>query len=220
MKVVVLCTDPTHPVVPWLERWTAAWKDIHDVRLCHHAAETGSGDVLFLVSVSRIVGPEIRERFGHTLVLHASDLPEGRGWSPHIWAVLNGADEIILSLLEAADPVDTGAIWAKLPIAIPRHALHEEINHALFQAELDLMDEGLRLIAGGATPTPQRTEGATWYPRRRPSDSALDPEKSIASQFDLLRVCDPDRYPAFVDLRGHRYAVTLSKLNNEEGSDA
>ena len=46
--------------------------------------------------------------------------------------------------------------------------------------------------------------------RRR--DSRLDPSRSIAEQFDLLRVADPQRFPAFFDLRGHRYLVRLKKL--------
>ena len=35
--------------------------------------------------------------------------------------------------------------------------------------------------------------------------------RSIAEQFDLLRVADPQRFPAFFDLRGHRYLVRIEK---------
>ena len=68
----------------------------------------GRGDILFLVSCSEIVKKDIRMKFRHTLVLHASSLPKGRGWSPHIWEILNGADQIVISLLEAEDKIDSG----------------------------------------------------------------------------------------------------------------
>jgi methionyl-tRNA formyltransferase len=49
----------------------------------------------------------------------------------------------------------------------------------------------------------------TWYARRRAADSRLDPDRTLAQQFDLLRVVDNDRYPAFFDLRGHRYRLRI-----------
>ncbi len=44
---------------------------------------------------------------------------------------------------------------------------------------------------------PQQGE-ASYYRRRRAADSQLDPHCSLAEQFNLLRVVDNQRYPAFV----------------------
>ena len=71
------------------------------------------GEILFLVSCNEIIGKDVRDRYMATLVIHASDLPKGRGWSPHIWQIIEGKKEIMVSLLEAEDAVDSGAIWAK-----------------------------------------------------------------------------------------------------------
>ena len=53
----------------------------------------------------------------------------------------------------------------------------------------------------------------TYYPRRKPSDSMLDPSKSIESQFNLIRICDPGRFPAYFYLNGYKYSLTLEKIN-------
>jgi len=58
---------------------------------------------------------------------------------------------------------------------------------------------------------PQDERPPSYYRRRTPDDSRLDPSRSIAEQFDLLRVADPQRFPAFFDLRGHRYVVRIEK---------
>ena len=50
---------------------------------------------------------------------------------------------------------------------------------------------------------------ASHYPRRRPADSRLDPELSLAEQFNLLRVVDNERYPAFFQWRGRSYILNL-----------
>lgn len=214
MRVSVLCSDPAHPVIPRLDGWAARRAHDHTIERHTRAADLPGGDILFLVSCSELIPPEVRALYRHTLVLHASDLPEGRGWSPHVWAVLEGREEIVVSLIEAADPVDTGAIWAKRRVPVPRHALWYEIDAALFDAELALMDAALARAAD-PRPTPQPETGATWHPRRRPKDSEIDPHGSIAEQWDALRIANPDRYPAFFRLHGHRYAISLRKLPDD-----
>jgi methionyl-tRNA formyltransferase len=63
-------------------------------------------------------------------------------------------------------------------------------------------------------PAPQDASVApTYHPRRTPAMSELDPHKTIAEQFDLLRVADPDRYPAFFHFRGHRYVLKIEKAD-------
>ena len=93
---------------------------------------------------------------------------------------------------------------------MPDHALRDEIEDLLFAAEIGLMTQAVERH-GDLEPAAQVGEPTT-YRRRTPDDSRLDPAASIEEQFDLLRIADPDRFPAFVDLRGHRYAVRLEKL--------
>jgi methionyl-tRNA formyltransferase len=116
----------------------------------------------------------------------------------------------MVTLLEVEDEIDSGAIWAQRTMQLSGHELFDEINQKLFAIELELMDFALTSFK---TICPHQQEGgkATYYRRRCPDDSRLDPNKTIADQFDLLRVCDPNRYPAFFDYRGHRYRVILEK---------
>jgi methionyl-tRNA formyltransferase len=198
-----------------LSQWVESHTTVHDIKLARSKAELQGGDLLFLISFGEIINAEDREKFKKVLVIHASDLPQGRGWSPHIWDIVNGANEITVSLLEAQDKVDSGDIWQKVRITIPQHFLYDEINERLFAAESQLMDfavENFHTI----TPYPQNLSVEPSYHQRRTSaDSELDPGKSIASQFNLLRVSDPERFPAFFKLYGHTYKVTVEKVDNE-----
>ena len=217
MIVDVLTSDRTHPIVPQLLEWVADVGSEHDARLCFDVDDLRGGAVLLLVSYSCIVGPTLRAKYDHCLVLHASDLPRGRGWSPHVWELLDGAEHLTLSLISAEDPVDSGAIWAKLRIPIDRSWVFDEINAALFSAELELMSRALVLVAEGHRPDPQAEGQATSYPRRRPSDSELDPERPLTDLFDQLRVADPVRYPAYFEMRGRRYRLLLQPEEEESG---
>ena len=213
MKITLLCSDERHPVNGHLQSWIGAQEGIHEVELIRSQAQLSGGDILFLISCSQIIGEEERRAYRKVLVLHASDLPQGRGWSPHIWQIIAGAEEITVSLLEAEDPVDSGAIWKTVRISIPKHALWDEINARLFDAEIELIDFAVREFER-ISPIPQDTTIApTYYPQRIPTDSRVDPYGSISSQFDRIRVCDPNRFPAFFELHGKKFKLVLEKFD-------
>ena len=119
-----------------------------------------------------------------------------------------------MSLLDAADPVDSGDIWAQVKIPVPRHALYDEINAGLFQAELKLIDRAIEMHRRGERPTPQSEGEATWWPRRRPEDSRIDPQVPLAQLFDAIRVADPNRFPAHFEMHGHTYKIVLEKIDD------
>ncbi len=192
----------------------ATQKDAHEVELLQRKSELRGGDILFLISCSEIISGRDREKYSVSLVLHASDLPKGRGWSPHIWEIVNGAEAITLSLLEAEDKVDSGRIWHKLNISIPKHALWDEINQLLFEAEVELINFAVHNFDTLLPFNQKDMDDEIYYQKRIPADSQLDIHKSIAEQFDLIRVCDPNRFPAYFEYLGIRYTVKLEKIHD------
>ena len=215
LRVSFLCSDASHPVNRALDQWVEKHLDEYEIEVVRNVASLGGGDVLFMISCTEIVTAEYRARYRAALVLHASDLPLGRGWNPHIWRLLEGGDDIVVSLLEAEDRVDSGRIWKKMRVEIPRTALWDEINQRLFDAEFQLVDFALGHLES-VQPEPQDPGiEPTYYPRRTPEDSRLDANASIASQFDQMRVCDPERFPAFVELHGMKFKLVLERLDDE-----
>ena len=215
MKISILCSDHKHPVVKKLQEWSATMSSRgHSVSLYYDKDDLLGGDILFLVSCSQIIRDTDRNKFITTLVLHASDLPRGRGWSPYIWSILEGADMITVSLLEAGDPIDSGAIWFKENFSLEGHELLPEINEKLFTVELSLMTKAVENFTS-ITPKEQYGDPGLYMRKRSPEDSRLDPNKTIAEQFDLLRVVDSERFPAFIHYRGQRYLIKIEKDAND-----
>ena len=183
----------------------------HSISIIRSMHEATSGDILFLVSCEEIIYKEVLKKFKYAMVIHASDLPKGRGWSPHIWEIIDGAEQITVSLLDAVAEVDCGDIYKKIKIDIPKSFLWEEINDLLFKAEIQLIEfaidnfDNLQKCSQSADIEP------TYYPKRTPKNSEIDPYKSISEQFDLIRICDPNRFPAVFHYRGEVYKVILEK---------
>lgn len=214
MKISVICSNLSHPVNSYLSDWIERHCRDHEIDLVQNKSQLRGGDILLLVSCSELMTEQDRAGYGVSLVLHASDLPKGRGWSPHIWELAGGATHITLSLLEVAEKVDSGKIWKKVRIPLPSTLLWDEINHLIFTAEIELMD--FAVASYGRIQPQAQALGVepTYFRRRTVEDSRIDPHKSIAEQFDLIRVCDPARFPAFFDLRGRRYTLKLERLDD------
>lgn len=199
---------------PWIERLAREFSDAgHRVVRVHEPESLPEGDLAFFLSLGRVVAPGLLRRHAHNLVVHESALPLGRGWSPLTWQILEGKNEIPVTLLEAADGVDSGVIYATRLLRFCGAELVHELRSAQAEATLDLCREFVARYPVVAAEGQAQTGSPTYYPRRRPVDSRLDPRRTIAEQFDLLRVCDPERYPAYFDHAGRRYAISVRALD-------
>ncbi|MBK1633376.1 methionyl-tRNA formyltransferase [Thiohalocapsa halophila] len=166
-------------------------------------------NLCFCLSFSQLVPAQFRAQFHHTLVVHESDLPQGKGWSPLTWQIVEGKQRIPVTLIEAADRVDSGAIYAQRWLQFQGHELIDELRAAQAQATHDLCRWFVDAYPYSAAQGRRQQGEETFYPRRGPADSRLDPEKAVAEQFELLRVVDNARYPAFFDWRGRRYTLSI-----------
>ena len=74
----------------------------------------------------------------------------------------------------------------------------------IVQLQVDCMN----LISGGIILDLKRKIGlGYWWT----TQGEIDPDKTIAEQFDLMRVCDPDRYPAYFNYLGYKYVIRIEK---------
>ena len=70
--------------------------------------------------------------YDHNIVIHASDLPSGKGWSPLTWQVLEGKNSIPISVFEANDKIDAGKVYIKTCLKLLGYELIEEIREKLY----------------------------------------------------------------------------------------
>jgi methionyl-tRNA formyltransferase len=180
-----------------------------DAQFVRDARDVQEGGVAFLLSCLKIVPADVLARNPHNIVVHASALPMGRGFSPVVWQILEGVNEIPVTMIFAAEEVDAGDIVMQRTLSLGGHELNDEVRDRLGTLIVDMCLEYLALPEP-PTGTPQQGE-SSWYRRRRADDSRLDPGKTLAEQFDLLRVVDNERYPAFFDHRGHRYVLKIER---------
>ena len=214
-RILVVVDNPSW-ILPFAEELVNALNHGGDIaRLCRRHDDITEGDIAFYLGCIHITPLDVRARNLRNIVVHASDLPKGRGFSPLTWLVLEGRNEIPVCLLEAVDEADAGPVVYRDRLRFEGHELIGEMRAALGKAHVDLC----RRFLDESTPVSGAPQGGepTSYRRRRPEDSRLDPESSIANQFDLLRTVDNESYPAFFEYRGHRYRLAIDKQDFAPG---
>ena len=180
-----------------------------DAVLRRRYADVEHGVAAFFLGCVGIAPRSVLARNRYNLVVHESDLPKGRGFAPIAWSVLSGSNEFTACLIEAsADEADAGVIYYRRRTTLRGNELNTELRALQGATTLELCRQ---FSASEHPPTGTPQEGdPTFYRRRTPVHSRLDPYKTIAEQFELLRVVDNDRYPAFFDFRGRRYVLQIS----------
>ena len=98
-------------------------------------------DIVFLLGHTKILPSEFLQRNKLTLVVHASDLPKGKGFAPIQWQLLEGQNEIKVSLIEAAENVDSGDIFLQSIITFDGTELYKEIREKQAIATINIISE-------------------------------------------------------------------------------
>ena len=120
------------------------------------------------------------------------------------WQILEGASTIPITLFEAVAELDAGPIYLQHQIDLQGHELVEEWRALQAQATLELclgwFDRHLEVVTAA-----RLQQGEASHYRRRPADSELDPQRSLAEQFEHLRMVDNERYPAYFRWGNRRF---------------
>ena len=217
-KITFIVSSESHPINAFISEWIHLNKE-HDAKIIRSPKEAKGGDICFLISCTEIVSKEIIQMYRYCLVIHASDLPLGRGWSPHIWNILNNENEITVSLLEASEKVDTGRIWKKLKYKIEKYFLYEEIISIVNKAHLELIDYAVNNQENIQPMEQDSNIKPTYFPKRTPEHSEIFIDRTLKEQFNLLRVCDNKRFPAFFKIHGHKYKILIEKYDDKKNED-
>lgn len=210
---LAICSDRDSWINPALPELILGWAHAgHAVDWAHDAASLPGGEICHYLSYGRIATHEMLARYRHNLVVHESDLPRGRGWSPLTWQVLEGARRIPVTLIEAADAVDSGPIHRQEWIELDGSELVDDLRRKQAASTLRLCRTFLAAYPESAQQPRPQTGTPDHYRKRTPEDGRLNADLSLRAQFNLLRISDNRRYPAWFTIAGQRYRLLIEKI--------
>lgn len=211
LKITIL-TDKSS----WMNKYNVILKDNleklgHQIELVSQKNDLTKSDITFFLSCFEIINQSYLNLSKHNIVVHASDLPFGKGWSPMSWQILEGKNEIPITLFEATEYVDAGNYYLKDKIFLDGSELIDEWQKKLGNKIVSMC---IKYINNYLTLEGRVQSGIeTFYKKRKPADSELNINQTIKEQFNLLRIVDNNKYPAFFKLNGVKYKILIYKEN-------
>ena len=187
----------------------------HTVTVGYQVDDLPSGDFCFCLGLGQLMPDAVRARFKHVLVVHESDLPHGRGWSPLTWQILEGKNQIPVTLFEAEADVDSGPVYAQQWLAFEGHELIDELRAAQASATHALCRWFVDEHPESAEQVQTQKSASTYYASRSTQGRELDSDNIMSDHLDHLGLVDNERYPAFFNMHGQRYVLLISKVKNQ-----
>lgn len=183
----------------------------HKVIWIHDIKKTPFGDICILLGCGQYMGGEIRKKNRNNVVVHESAVPQGKGWSPLTWQIIEGKNIIPISIFEVEKDIDSGQIYFQKELKYQGNELINEIRKKQatmsFQLCDLLIDDYPKSVQNGML----QKGNSTYYERRNHDDSELDINKTIVENFNLLRTVDNERYPAFFNYKNCKYTLKIEK---------
>ena len=164
-------------------------------------------DLVFILNYTKILKENFLKKNKLNLVVHASALPEGKGFSPLQWQILKYKNRIPMNLFKAMNEVDSGEIYEKSSIKLKGDELYDELREK--QAK-----ETINIITKFMNKFPKikgvRQKGkSTYFRKRNPVDSKLDINLSIKKNFQNLRVANNNGWPAYFIYKKKKYILKI-----------
>ena len=173
-------------------------------------------DVTIFLSYEKIVDNKVLKKSKNNIVIHESNLPHGSGWSPLTWQILEGKNNIPITLFEATKDVDSGNIYLRDFINLAGNELVDEIRNKQFLSSLELIKKFFNNYPLILKKSVKQTGTKTIYKKRSPKDSKIDINKSIKDQFELLRVVDNKKYPAWFSYKNKKYKLLVEPIKKNQ----
>ncbi len=150
-------------------------------------------DVALVVAYGRILPKEVLSapRAG-CLNVHASLLPELRGAAPITWAIVRGAKETGVGLMQMDEGLDTGPVYAERSTPIDPDETTAELSAriALLAAEL-VRASFVDAVEGRLVARPQDSSRATLAPILKKEDGRIDFSRPATAVHDHVRGMSP-----------------------------
>ena len=149
--------------------------------------------ILVSVNYRRIIEEAVIQLFPYAINLHGSLLPKYRGRTPHVWALINGEEELGVTAHLMVKDVDKGPILAQRAFENKVEYNISDVLDIFISMYPDLLIQGINNALNNKIMI-QNESDATYFGKRTPDMSYIDLNKSTRDVLNFIRALS-DPYP-------------------------
>ena len=175
-----------------------------------HAISRGAPDCVVLSSYNRIVPPEMLRR-GRFVNVHYAPLPRYRGRANVNWAIINGEDEIGITIHTVVPDLDAGKILFQEAIPLGSDDTISDAYRALNEVQKEMLGTTVARYLVGYEGEPQDERYASYCCSRVEADGEIAWSESSAKVYALVRALGAAYPPAYTYLGIRRLSVLRAR---------
>ena len=209
---VIFCTAKSSWINSYLNEFLKDLTKKYQLKIIYSFKDIKkNNDIIFYLGYNKLVDDKYLSLSKINLVVHESDLPKGKGWSPVTWGILGGKTKFTATLFKAIKKIDSGNYFLKKKFIINKNSLLNDIRKEQFIATKFLVNKFLDKYPAILKKEKKQIGKANFLKKRTPKDSEININQSILSQFNHLRTIDEKRYPGWFVLRGKKFKISIGK---------
>lgn len=176
--------------------------------------QQNSVDLMLMVNWRYIVPAEVYSRAGRgCYVFHDSLLPKYRGFSPTVWAMVNGERKTGVTLFRVAEDFDAGDVVDQVCVTVGKNDAIGTVVQNVSLKYLDVLERNFaNLLDGTVVCYPQNHDEATYTCKWTPADAQIDWRKGSHDIYNLIRATSQPYPGAFTYWQGRKLTIWVAEL--------
>ena len=164
-------------------------------------------NIVMILSYTKILPSDFLNKNQLNVVIHSSKLPKDKGFAPLSYQILRGKNKIYNTMFKISEKVDSGPIIILNSFNVSKTDLYPELRKKQAISIIKMIRNFLDLYPNLKYRN-QKGIGS-FNKKRNYLSSKLNINKSIKSQFNLLRICDNEKFPAFFYVNNKKYILKI-----------
>lgn len=178
-----------------------------------------SGMALLSIGFPYILPESIISLFPLALNVHPTLLPSYKGPTSGAYILINNEKKTGSTVHFLEPEADAGDIILQSEVDLTIFDTVRSMQKKVYKTEPELVVESFKKMERGDPVLTKSEENSSFFRKRTPNDSLIDPNRSLLDLFNEIRACDPEKYPAFFYVEGQKVCVKLWRPERPAGED-
>lgn len=218
MKVAILYDKNNNWILKYLSKKKIEGINGKNIKLTigHNIKKFNGYEILFILGYTKKINNDDLLRNKINLVIHASDLPKDRGFSPIQYQILRGKNKFKVSLITVEEEIDSGLIILQKDLNFDGTELYDEIRKKTAEITTKIILDFLIRYPAILNNKIKQKGRATFNKKLTDKNNELNIYRSINKQFNILRIGNNEKWPSHFYRKGIRYIIKIYKDNLEK----
>ena len=166
-------------------------------------------ELLFLLGLTKKINLKKYKNINKAFLIHESNLPKGRGFSPVKHQILEKKDKIKCCLISCDEKIDTGKIYKYDFLKIKKTDLYDDIKKKQFLISMKMIKKILNDYP--FLKSKEQKGKPTYYRKFTSEDDQININLSIKDEFNKIRSTDYINHQNYFYYKNKKFFQRISK---------